>query len=70
MTEHPIREFVRQQLIEFEEYLNNEHAYIIHDNCSLFIGLDYSDYGVTDKSTAVRSPNMNAFAERFVSSIR
>ena len=32
--------------------------------------MDNSDYGVTDKSTAVRSPNMNAFAERFVRSIR
>ncbi len=70
MTEHPTREFVRQQLIEFEEFLNNEHAYLIHDNGSQFLGLDYSDYGITDKSTTVRSPNMNAYAERFVRSIR
>ena len=32
MTEHTTREFVRQQLIDFEGYLNNEHAYLIHDN--------------------------------------
>ena len=70
MTAHPTREFVRQQLIEFEEYLNNEHAYLIHDNGSQFFGLEYSDYGMTVQSTAIRSPNMNAYAERFVRSIR
>ena len=69
ITENLTREFVRQQVIEFEEYLNNEHAYLIPDNGSQYLGLDYSDYGITDKSTTERSPNMNAYAERFVRSI-
>ena len=70
MTEHPTREFVRQQLIEFEEYLNYKHAYLIHDNGSQYITIDYEDYGITGKATGKRSPNMNVYAERFVRSIR
>ena len=70
MTEHPTREFVRQQVIEFEEYLNYKHAYLIHDNGSQYITIDYEDYGITGKATWEKSPNMNAYAERFVRSIR
>ena len=70
MTEHPTREFVRQQIIDFEDSLDNEHAYLIHDNGSQYITIDYSDYGITGIRTGIRAPNMNAFAERFVRSFR
>ena len=70
MTEHPTREFVRQQLIEFEEYLNYKHAYLIHDNGSQYITIDYEDYAIAGKAIGEKLPNMNAYAERFVRSIR
>ena len=57
-------------MIEFEEYLNFKHAYLIHYNGSQYITIDYEDYGITGKATGEKSPNMNAYAERFVRSIR
>ena len=59
-----------QQIIELDDSLNNEHAYLIHDNGSQFTTIDYTDYGITGLRTGIRSPNMNAYAERFVRSIR
>ena len=66
----PTREFVRQQIIDFEESLENEHTYLIHDNGAQYTTIDYSDYGITGVRTGIRAPNMNAHAERFVRSIR
>ena len=70
MTEYPTREFVRQQLIELENDLNYKNIFLIHDNGSQFTTIDYNDYGITGVRTGIRSPNMNAYAERFVRSIR
>ena len=56
ITEHPTREFVRQQIIELEYFLDNEHAYLIHDNGSQFTTIDYTDYGITGLRTGIRSP--------------
>ncbi len=70
ITEHPTREFVRQQIIDFEESLENEHTYLIHDNGAQYTTIDYSDYGITGVRTGIRAPNMNAHAERFIRSIR
>ena len=70
ITEHSTREFVRQQIIDFEESFDNKHAYLIHDNGSQYTTIDYSDYGITGVRTGIRAPNMNAHAERFVRSIR
>ena len=68
MTQIPSREFVRQQLIEFQ-HLVNRPVYLIHDNAQQFL-LDYSLYGIRGVATSVEAPNMNAIAERFVKSIR
>lgn len=62
------REFVRQQLIDFQ-LLVNRPIYLIHDNAKQFL-LDYSLYDIRGVATSVEAPNMNAIAERFVKSIR
>ena len=62
--------FVLQQIIDFEESLDNKHAYLIHDNGSQYTTIDYSDYGITGLRTGIRATNMNAHAGRFIKSIR
>jgi len=68
MTKNPCREFVRQQLIEFEQKFN-QLIYMIYDNAPQF-KLDYALFGIKGVSTSIQAPNMNAIAERFVGSIR
>ena len=68
ITQNPCRQFVRQQLIEFEQTLN-KIVYLIHDNAAQF-NLDYLAYGIKEIRTSVEAPNMNAIAERFVGSVR
>ncbi len=60
----------RQQVIELEDSFDNKHANLIHNNGSQFTTIDYVDYGITGVRTGIRSPNMNAYAERIVRSIR
>jgi transposase InsO family protein len=68
VTENPVREFVRQQIIEFEQGLKRT-MYLIHDNAVQF-NLRYRDYGFTGIAISVGAPDMNAIAERFIGSIR
>ena len=68
VTRNPMREFVRQQLMVFENRLNNV-VYLIHDRAAQF-DLDYFAYGIKEVKISVNAPNMNAFAERFVGSVR
>ena len=44
ITTNPVREFVRQQIIDFFEQLN-EVVYLIHDRAGEFY-LNYVDYGI------------------------
>ena len=68
ITENPGREFVRQQIIEFEHEIG-KIVYMIHDNASQF-NIDYLSYSIKGICTSVKSPNMNSVAERFVLSAR
>lgn len=68
VTRNPTREFVRQQLIEFEQILDHV-VYMIHDHAAQF-NLNYIAYGIKGIKTSVKGPNMNALAERFVGSVR
>ncbi len=68
ITRNPCRQFVRQQLIEFEQSVN-DLVYVIHDNAAQF-NLDYLAYGIKEIRTSVEAPNMNAIAERFIGSVR
>jgi putative transposase len=68
ITRNPTREFVRQQLMIFEQNLTNA-VYMIHDQAAQF-GINYLAYGMKSIKISVNAPNMNALAERFVGSIR
>jgi len=68
ITENPVKEFVRQQIIDFT-YDLNDMVYLIHDRTGEF-GLKYNDYGIKGIKTSVRAPNMNSIAERFIGSVR
>jgi hypothetical protein len=68
ITHNPCLQFVRQQLIEFEQTLNNV-VYMIHDNAAQF-NLNYLTYGIKEIRTSLEAPNMNALAERFIGSVR
>jgi putative transposase len=68
ITENPVREFVRQQLIEVEQSMKMA-GYMLHDNATQF-RLNYADYGLQGIAISVGAPDMNAIAERFVDSVR
>ena len=68
ITQNPVREFVRQQIIELENSLGSV-IYLIRDNARQF-NLSYLDYGIKEIKTSVNAPNMNSIAERFVGSVR
>jgi putative transposase len=68
VTENPIKEFVRQQLIELSEELKRT-VFLLHDN-AVQLNLRYTDYMMKGIATSVQAPNMNAIAERFVGSVR
>ena len=68
LTSNPSREFVRQQLIKFQNTLN-QTVYMIYDNAAQF-KLNFLDYGMEGIRTSVQAPNMNSLAERFVGTVR
>jgi transposase InsO family protein len=68
ITTNPTRVFVRKQLIEFEQKVN-QVVYMIHDRAAQF-NINYIEYGIKSIKTSVEAPNMNAIAERFVGSVR
>ena len=68
ITENPVKEFVRQQIIDVT-YDLNDMVYLIHDRTGEF-GLKYNDYGIKGIKTSVRAPNMNSITERFIGSVR
>jgi len=68
ITQNPVKEFVRQQIIEFENEIGTI-VYLIHDNASQF-NLNYLSYSIKGVCTSVKTPVMNAIAERFVGSAR
>lgn len=68
ITRNPVREFVKQQIIDFTENLK-QTIYLIHDR-SKKLCLNYKDYGIKSIITSIKAPNMNAVTERFIRSIR
>ncbi len=68
ITMNPSIQFLRNQFSLFTEFFTN--VYLIHDNSGELKWFPYDEYGITGVSTTPYSPNMNAYAERFVRSIR
>ncbi len=76
MTEHPTQEWTVQQIRNHSMEENNlfeGKKYLIHDNGPQF-KKEYRKIlrseGIMSKAIAPRAPNMNAYAERFVRTIR
>ena len=72
ITSHPTIQFVKQQIINFEETIIsslNRAVYMIYDHGSQFI-FDLSGFGIKPIQTAIMAPNMNSIAERVVGLIR
>jgi hypothetical protein len=67
-TENPTREFVRQQVMLFDEAVAG-NAYIIHEN-ALMLNIDFLAYNLKSVKTSVEAPNMNIITERFFVSVR
>ncbi len=69
LTEHPTREFVRQQIIEFT-YDLPETITLIHDNGSQFTSIDFTQYNIKAVNISLAAPNMNVYVERLIGSVR
>ena len=69
LSEYPTREFVRQRIIDFSyEYSGKKN--LVHDNAAQFTTIDFSQYDINSQNTALASPNMNAYTERVIGTIR
>jgi putative transposase len=69
ITEFPTREFVRQRIIDFS-YEYSDKKNLVHDNAAQFTTIDFSQYDINSHNTAPASPNMNAYTERVIGTIR
>jgi putative transposase len=60
---------VKQRIQLFSEDFPDEKT-LIYDNAPQFTSIDYSWYNITGVNICLSAPNMNAFTERVIGSIR
>ena len=70
VTTNPNMHFVRNQFTSFMYDRQNKTTHLIHDNSGELKYFDYKSLGITEVKIAAYSPNLNAFAERFVRSVK
>ncbi|MBN2531488.1 MAG: hypothetical protein JXB88_01285, partial [Spirochaetales bacterium] len=70
ITENPSAFFVRNQLRGFMEDREDKKTFLIHDGSGEFVYQDYKGFEITNIRTTPFSPDMNAYAERFIGSVR
>lgn len=68
-TEHPKVEWVKQQIKQALCY-THRNIYLIHDRDSKISFINFRELNITPLRISYLAPDMNAYAERFVSSIR
>jgi transposase InsO family protein len=68
VTQNPTIQVLRYQLSEFE--CRYPGSYLIHDNSGELRYFPYDQYDIKDVRITPYSPDMNAYAERFVRSLR
>ena len=68
ITANPNIQFLRNQFSVFE--YEHQGATLIHDNSGELRWFPYNEYNFKDARIVPYSPDMNAFAERFIRSIR
>ena len=69
LTENPCREFVKQRIELFSEDFPGEKT-LIYDNALQFTSIEYSWYNINGENISTSAPNMNAYTERVIGSIR
>ena len=68
VTRNPNIRFLRNQFSYFEELYPK--SYLIHDNSGELKYFPYHEYEIKGVATTPYSPNLNAYAERFIRSVR
>ncbi len=70
ITGNPTIQFIRNRLSGFMFDRDGIKTMLIHDNSGELKWFDYESIGITDVAITPYSPNLNAYAERFVRSAK
>ena len=69
LTRYPGREFVKQRIELLSEEFPEKKT-MIYDNAPQFTSIDYEMFGIKGVNISLGAPNMNAYTERVIGTIR